>query len=139
MEFSAELPEPLRPVAVAPKLGRKKSPRQAVGLFEAARMRQPQRTRVRLDLHPRSGDSFYFLVGAANRHNLLANPDNEENRFEFLRNVQVLSSGTLNRRNNDLSLFLDSRSNNRSAVPYVALWSYHQDRGWARSRVSLVP
>ena len=139
LEFSADLPEPLRPVAVAPKLGRKKSPRQAVGLFEAARIRRPQRTRVRLDLHPRSGDSFYFLVGAANRHDLLANPDNEENGFEFLRNVQVLSSGTLNRRNNNLSLFLDSRSNNRSAVPYVALWSYHQDRGWARSRVSLVP
>ena len=139
MEFSADLPEPLRPVAVAPKLGRKKSPRQALGLFEAARIRRPQRTRVSVNLHPRSGDSFYFLVGSANRHHLLANPDNEENGFEFLRNVQILASGTLNRRDNNLSLFIDSRSNNRSAVPYVALWSYHQDRGWARSRVSLVP
>ena len=140
MEFSADLPEPLRPVAVAPKLGRKKSPRQALGLFEAARVRRPQRsTRVRVNLHPRSGDSLYFLVGSANRHHLLANPDNEENGFEFLRNVQILASGTLNRRDNNLGLFIDSRSNNRSAVPYVALWSYHQDRGWARSRISLVP
>ena len=139
MEFSADLPGPVRPLAVAPKLGRKKSPRQALGLFEAARVRQPQRARVRIELHPRSGDSLYFLVGSANRHDLLANPDNEENGFEFLRNVQILASGTLNRRNNNLSLLLDSRTNNRSAVPYVALWSYHQDRGWARSRISLVP
>ena len=134
MGFSADLPE----LGNVPELRDGKKGDRPIGLLEAARRRR-QSMRVRAELHPRSGDSFYFLVGAANRHDLLANPDNEENGFEFLRNVQILASGTLNRRDNNLSLFIDSRSNNRSAVPYVALWSYHQDRGWARSRVSLVP
>tara|TARA_B100001765_G_C19474846_1_gene325850 strand:- start:956 stop:1237 length:282 start_codon:yes stop_codon:yes gene_type:complete len=92
--------------------------------------------RVRAELHPRSGDSFYFLVGSSNRHDLIRTPG--EN-FDFLRNVEVLSSGNLPRINRPIEVFLDSPSARRVSFPYVALWSYDEDRGWARSRVYLVP
>ena len=132
MNFSADLPEPGN---AAPKLGRKKGPRQAIGLLEAA-MRRRQRVRVRTELHPRSGDSFYFLIGSSSRHDLVRAPGDN---FEFLRNVEVLSTGRIPGLNSNLEFHLDSPSTNRTAVPYVALWSYHIDRGWARSRVYLVP
>ena len=132
MNFSADLPEPGN---AAPKLGRKKGPRQAIGLLEAA-MRRRQRVRVRTELHPRSGDSFYFLIGSSSRHDLVRAPGDN---FEFLRNVEVLSTGRIPGLNSNLEFHLDSPSTNRTAVPYVALWSYHMDRGWARSRVYLVP
>ncbi len=132
MNFSADLPGPGN---AAPKLGRKKGPRQAIGLLEAA-MRRRQRVRVRAELHPRSGDSFYFLIGSSSRHDLVRAPGDN---FEFLRNVEVLSTGRIPGLNSNLEFHLDSPSTNRTAVPYVALWSYHMDRGWARSRVYLVP
>ena len=99
-------------------------------------MRRRQRVRVRAELHPRSGDSFYFLIGSSSRHNLVRAPGDN---FEFLRNVEVLSTGRIPGLNSNLEFHLDSPSTNRTAVPYVALWSYHMDRGWARSRVYLVP
>ena len=99
-------------------------------------MRRRQRVRVRAELHPRSGDSFYFLIGSSSRHNLVRAPGDN---FEFLRNVEVLSTGRIPGLKSNLEFHLDSPSTNRTAVPYVALWSYHMDRGWARSRVYLVP
>lgn len=133
MGFSADLPEPGNNT---PKLlARKKGGGRPIGLLEAARMRR-QSTRVRAELHPRSGDSFYFLVGSANRHDLVRTPGDD---FDFLRNVEVLSSGSLPRISSPIEVFLDSPSTRRTAFPYVALWSHDEDRGWARSRIYLVP
>ena len=131
MGFSADLPE----LGNAPELRDGKKGDRPIGLLEAARRRR-QSMRVRAELHPRSGDSFYFLVGSSNRHDLIRTPG--EN-FDFLRNVEVLSSGSLPRIRRPIEVFLDSPSARRVAFPYVALWSYDEDRGWARSRVYLVP
>ena len=131
MGFSADLPE----LGNAPELRDGKKGDRPIGLLEAARRRR-QSMRVRAELHPRSGDSFYFLVGSSNRHDLIRTPG--EN-FDFLRNVEVLSSGSLPRISRPIEVFLDSPSARRVAFPYVALWSYDEDRGWARSRVYLVP
>ena len=131
MGFSADLPE----LGNVPELRDGKKGDRPIGLLEAARRRR-QSIRVRAELHPRSGDSFYFLVGSSNRHDLIRTPG--EN-FDFLRNVEVLSSGSLPRISRPIEVFLDSPSARRVAFPYVALWSYDEDRGWARSRVYLVP
>ena len=131
MGFSADLPE----LGNVPELRDGKKGDRPIGLLEAARRRR-QSMRVRAELHPRSGDSFYFLVGSSNRHDLIRTPG--EN-FDFLRNVEVLSSGSLPRISRPIEVFLDSPSARRVAFPYVALWSYDEDRGWARSRVYLVP
>ena len=131
MGFSADLPE----LGNVPALRGGKKGGRPIGLLEAARRRR-QSMRVRAELHPRSGDSFYFLVGSSNRHDLIRTPG--EN-FDFLRNVEVLSSGNLPRINRPIEVFLDSPSARRVSFPYVALWSYDEDRGWARSRVYLVP
>ena len=131
MGFSADLPE----LGNVPALRDGKKGDRPIGLLEAARRRR-QSMRVRAELHPRSGDSFYFLVGSSNRHDLIRTPG--EN-FDFLRNVEVLSSGSLPRISRPIEVFLDSPSARRVAFPYVALWSYDEDRGWARSRVYLVP
>jgi hypothetical protein len=132
MGFSADLPE----LGNVPELrGGKKGGGRPIGLLEAAQRRR-QSMRVRAELHPRSGDSFYFLIGSSNRHDLIRAPG--EN-FDFLRNVEVLSSGSLPRISRPIEVFLDSPSARRVAFPYVALWSYDEDRGWARSRVYLVP
>ena len=131
MGFSADLPE----LGNVPALRGGKKGGRPIGLLEAAQRRR-QSMRVRAELHPRSGDSFYFLVGSSNRHDLIRTPG--EN-FDFLRNVEVLSSGNLPRISRPIEVFLDSPSARRVSFPYVALWSYDEDRGWARSRVYLVP
>ncbi|MEC7776898.1 MAG: hypothetical protein VYC32_12450 [Planctomycetota bacterium] len=131
MGFSADLPE----LGNVPALRGGKKGDRPIGLLEAAQRRR-QSMRVRAELHPRSGDGFYFLVGSSNRHDLIRAPG--EN-FDFLRNVEVLSSGSLPRISRPIEVFLDSPSARRVAFPYVALWSYDEDLGWARSRVYLVP